>query len=184
MKNTTKTMTLAGTVYQSEFNDPMATTTILEYTNVLDINRAWKVRSFECWLTGDDETMNIVGDCLLSFRFSLATDDVPNADDLWLAGDNRMIGFKEVAYSMQERSYKGAAYTGAPVQNLNVETYMKPDHVVQTRLDIAYGGMGSDYFVENAFFDFNYIIELEEVTISPTESIVFNIKSKAQDLSA
>lgn len=183
MKDTSKTMTLAGTIYQTQFNRSMLNETILEYTNVLDIGRAWKVKSFDCWIASDVDSMVFVQNCLIDFRFSLATDEVGNAADYWKAGDNRLIGFKEVAYACAEDYYKPiAAYSGAPTQNLNVETYMKPNHIIQNRLDIAFSGTGSHSIHESAYFDFNYIIELEEVTVTPTESIVFNIKSAAQDL--
>jgi|TARA_B110000263_G_C15294604_1_gene504975 hypothetical protein len=181
MKDTKKTMVLAGTEYQIQFNRAMTPFNILEYSNVLDITRAWKVKTFECWLSCKYSDMAINTDVLLDLRFALATDDVPDPADYWRAGDNRIIGFKEVAYNMQERTYKGAAYTGAPTQNINVETYMKPDHIIQTRLDIATQGTSSD-FLEYSYYDFNYIIELEEVTITPNESIIFNIKGRAQDL--
>ena len=182
MKDTDKTMTLAGTIEGIQFNRAMLNTTILEYTNVLDISRAWKVKSFSCWMASKWDDMSLAADALLDLRFSLATDAVAVPADYWKAGDNRIIGFKEVAYNMSENLYKApAGYTGAPAQNVNVETYMKPNHIIQNRLDIAYGGRGS-FVVESSYFDFNYIIELEEVTVTPTESIVFNIKSAAQDL--
>jgi len=184
MKTTAKTMTLADTIYQTQFNRTMVNKTILEYTNVLDIGKAWKVISFDCWLSSGIESMGINANSLLDFRFSLATDDVADPLDYWHSGDNRVIGFKEVAYACSEDYYKPLSFTGAPTQNLNVETYMKPNHIIQTRLDIAFSGTGSGAIVESNYFDFNYIIHLEEIEITPTESIVYNIKSKGQDLSS
>lgn len=184
MKTDQGNMVLSGTIYQQQFNRAMVAHNILEYTNVMDITKAWRVKSFECWLSSKWDDMAINQDTLIDLRFSLATDDVPNAADYWRAGDNRMIAFKEVAYNMQERTYKGAAYTGAPTQNIAEHTYMKPDHIIQTRLDIASTGQGSDAFVENSYYDFNYIVYLEEISITATESIVYNIKGSAQDLSS
>ena len=59
MKRTGKTLTLSGQMPkrlfgQQIFRDPH---TILEYSNVLDINRAWRVVDFHCWIMENDKEL-------------------------------------------------------------------------------------------------------------------------------
>ncbi|GAG63482.1 unnamed protein product, partial [marine sediment metagenome] len=63
------------------------------------------------------------------------------------------------------------------------EYFMKDDHVIQNRLDISAAVKGNNTVESLTGYTLNYIVNLEEIDITPTESIVYNIKSKAQDLS-
>ena len=65
---------------------------------------------------------------------------------------------------------------------MHSEYWMKDDHVIQNRLDISASARGSQTVEGLTGYTLNYIVNLEEVDITPTESIVYNIKSKAQDL--
>ena len=67
---------------------------------------------------------------------------------------------------------------------MNSEYWLLPDHIIQNKLTIgAYAG-GSSAIEGLTGYSLNYIVNLEEWDITPIESIVFNIKSKAQDLSS
>ena len=67
---------------------------------------------------------------------------------------------------------------------INSDYWLMPDHIVQNKLTIgAYAG-GPSTVESLAGYSLNYIVNLEEWDITPIESIVFNIKSKAQDLSS
>ena len=187
MKATGKTLVLSGLLPSklfgsAVFRDPV---TILEYANVLDISRAWKVKSFRCWLKSTVAEMNFLHDCKLAFRYQLNTDDIPNSPDWFNAGDNRAIAWGTTAYDCIGEGIKNLAYSGAGTQLLNEEIFLQPDHIVQNKLVIGYQGVGPQLVVEAAAnqYQLNYIIELEEWDITPTESIFHNIKSKAQDLS-
>ncbi|GAI60129.1 unnamed protein product, partial [marine sediment metagenome] len=69
-------------------------------------------------------------------------------------------------------------------QGVSQEHYwIDPNHVIQDLLNLYIRvGCSSDY--EGAVKQFNYIVWMEEVEISDTESIIFNIKGKSQDLSS
>jgi hypothetical protein len=59
------------------------------------------------------------------------------------------------------------------------------DHVVQNKLTISAGASGNAQLEAiTTGYTLNYIVNLEEYDITPVESIIFNIKSKAQDLSS
>jgi hypothetical protein len=49
-------------------------------------------------------------------------------------------------------------------------------------LTISAQAPGSSDLEAAAGYTLNYVVNLEEVEITPIESIVYNIKSKAQDL--
>ncbi|GAG74827.1 unnamed protein product [marine sediment metagenome] len=51
MKRTNREMTLRGTV-STIFNDQFTPFNIFEYSNVLDLSKAWKVKGYACWLQG------------------------------------------------------------------------------------------------------------------------------------
>lgn len=186
MKGNCGRMTLAGTIEDITFGDAMhrAVKTILEYSNVLDTSKAWKLKSIQAWMKSTTESAGLTTDAQFDLRFQLNTDDM-NQEAFWDAGDNRAIAFGEVAYAAQQTTYKPtSSYSLAPMQNLNSEWYVQPDHVIQTRLDLAVAGKGAGTTTEGKTFDINYIVELEEIAISNIESIVYNIKAKGQDLSS
>jgi len=184
MKKTGKTLTLSGQLprrqfQQQLFRDPH---TVLEYSNVLDINRAWKVKSFATWIQETPAEMGFTGECYFTVDCQLSTDNIPS-NLMWNnAGDNRAIGWGNLAYNANRAAYKPMTPAGEIPRSLDNSTYwLHPDHVIQNKLTISAHAFGSNES-ENATYVLNYIVELEEVEISPTESIVFNIKSKAQDL--
>jgi hypothetical protein len=102
MKKTGKTLTLSGQLrkrlfLEQLFRDPK---TILEYSNVLDINKAWKVKDFRCWIqeTGT-ELGGITENATFGIDVQLSTDDIPNSGDWNNAGDNRAIGWGTLSYN-------------------------------------------------------------------------------------
>lgn len=190
MKRTNRTMTLAGTtprkLFGSQlFRDPI---TILEYSNVLDINKAWRIKSMRCWIKDTLQEMSIPSDCNINIRYQLNTDDIPYSGDWFNAGDNRAICFGTTAYSLNGYAWKPAgAFSGSGVALLNEEVFIKPEHIIQNKLTLGYMGIGPQDVVESAStvgYSLNYLVELEEWDITPVESIIFNIKAKAQDLSS
>ena len=91
MKRTGKTLTLSGLLpaklFGSQiFRDPV---TILEYSNVLDITRAWKVKDVRCFLKSNALELGFLEDCLINVRYQMNTDDIPNSNDWYNAGANR-----------------------------------------------------------------------------------------------
>ena len=189
MKKTGKTLTLSGqmpkrTFTQQLFRDPH---TILEYSNVLDINKAWKVKDFKCWI---QETGIELGTYTNPFTFGLdvqlSTDDIPNSADWNNAGDNRAIGWGTLSYDVEDSSSKNVSvFTGGQRRLMYSEYWMHPDHLIQNKLTVSSQSTGANATVEGLLgYTLNYIVYLEEYDITPIESIVFNIKSKAQDLSS
>lgn len=187
MKRTGKTLTLSGQMpkrpfSQQLFRDPH---TVLEYANVLDINRAWKVKKFSTWI---QETATEMGAFTSPFTFGLdvqlSTDEIPVANDWNNAGDNRAIGWGTLSYDVEDSSSKNVAlFTGGQRRLMYSEYWLHPDNIVQNKLTISAQSTGGNAVVESLDgYTLNYIIELEEVEITPVESIVFNIKSQGQSL--
>ena len=64
------------------------------------------------------------------------------------------------------------------------EYWMHPEHLVQNKLTISAQGTGANAQIEGLDgYTLNYIVYLEEYDITPDESIIFNIKGKAQNVS-
>jgi len=185
MKRTNRTMTLSGQMPKRLFGaglqrDPY---TILEYANVLDISKAWKLIDFKCWIQEDGANLGAYSE---PFQFGLdvqlATDQIPD-EPMWNnAGDNRSVGFGTLTYYIGDGQYKPQSFSGGSRMLMHSEYWMKDDHVIQNRLDISASAKGSAVVEGLTGYTLNYIVNLEEVDITPTESIVYNIKSKAQDL--
>ncbi|AXH78514.1 MAG: hypothetical protein [Circular genetic element sp.] len=187
MKSTGRTMTLSGQMPKRLFGaglhrDPY---TILEYANVLDISKAWKLLDFKCWIQEDSQNLGAFAE---PFQFGLdvqlATDVIPD-EPMWNnAGDNRAVGFGTLTYYVGDGQYKPAiSFTGASRMLMHESYWMKDDHVIQNRLDISAAAKGNNTVESLEGYTLNYIVNLEEIDITATESIVYNIKSKAQDLS-
>lgn len=188
MKRTGKTLTLSGQMPKRLFGEQIFRNphTILEYSNVLDINRAWRVVDFHCWIMENDKELGVLtNNTQFGVDVQLSTDDIPNPQDWYNAGDNRAIGWSALSYFIGDGQYKPtASFLGASRMLMNSEYWLLPDHIVQNKLTIsAYSG-GSSAVEGLDGYTLNYIVNLEEWDITPTESIVFNIKSKAQDLSS
>lgn len=189
MKRTGKTLTLSGQMPprlfgQQLFRDPH---TILEYSNVLDVKRAWRVRDFSVWIQESaNDFIGLTGPQQFGLECQLSSDDIPNAADWNNAGDNRAVGWGNLTYFLGDGQYKPAvAYQGSSKMLMNSEYWMMEDHIIQNKLTISAQALGAAGLeaVTNGY-TLNYIVNLEEWDITPIESIVFNIKSKAQDLSS
>jgi hypothetical protein len=189
MKRTGKTMTLSGQMPerlfgQQMFRDPH---TILEYSNVLDIKRAWRVKDFSCWIQElGNEFAGLTEPAQFGLDVQLSSDDIPNDSDWNNAGDNRAVGWGTLTYFLGDGQYKPAlGFSGVSRMLMNSEYWMMDDHVVQNKLTISAGASGSAQLEGvTTGYTLNYIVNLEEYDITPVESIIFNIKSKAQDISS
>ncbi|GAI76173.1 unnamed protein product [marine sediment metagenome] len=152
---------------------------ILEFSNVLDITKAWRVKDVKVWMKSEPTDIGIANYGNMSIRYQLNTDEMSRGQ-FWDAGDNRAIAFGEIAYGLN--SYNDKQAFGLPVSaNLRqYANYVQPDHIIQNQLDLC----ASIIFPESGglVVELNYIVYLEEIQITPTESIIFNIKGKAQDL--
>jgi len=183
MKPTGKTMVLSGEIdgtINRDWSGPN-THTILEYSNVLDITKAWVITDFKVWPKSPADDAGIFNNYgNLGLRFQLNTDTMPEVA-YWMASENRCIAFGESHYSLN--SYLSKEPFGTPVPVLPVQSnyYIQPDHIIQNRLDLACVPTFPE--ATSNIMELNYFVYLEEVVITPQESIVFNIKSQGQDLS-
>ena len=188
MKKTGKTLTLSGQMPPRLFGEQLFRNphTILEYANVLDINKAWKVKDFKCWIqeTGNELAKPSTTECgVFGMDVQLSTDDIPYSKDWNNAGDNRAIGWGTLSYYLTNGVYKPQSFSGFSRMLMHSEYFMHPDHLVQNKLTISAAALGNSIIENLNRYTLNYIVYLEEYDITPIESIVFNIKGKAQDLS-
>ena len=184
MKRTGKILTLSGTMPPRLFGQQLHRDphTILEYSNVLDINKAWKVKDFRVWVK--ESEFGQTSDGYFTLDTQLSTDNIPNDVNWNDAGENRAIGWGTLAYNCNAMTSKPQSAAGTPRSLDNSEYWMHPDHLVQNLLTISAHAFGDQSTSETKSYTLNYIVYLEEYDITPTESIVFNIKGKAQDLSS
>jgi len=187
MKRTGQTLTLSGQLPELPAGKDIlfAPQPILEYGNVLDINRAWKVVSYRVWLSErDGAQLGLTDEAMLTLYTQLNTDTIQPSIHLGNNAEiNRAIAWSNTLYNCTVPSYKTGSYSNSGVGIVNQAYFIKPEHIVQNNLILAtqLQGGGSS---ENATYKLNYIVYLEEYEISSAESIIFNVKSKGQDLSS
>ena len=184
MKRTGKTLTLSGQLAKRTAGTDIGIdpTTILEYGNVLDINKAWKVVSYRVWLqerTGAD--LGLTDEAMPTLYTQLNTDYVQRP--VWYNAEiNRSIAYSNTLYNCTGPAYKAGVFSNSGVGIQNQSYFIEPEHIVQNTLILGAQLQGSGSS-ENATYTVNYIVYLEEYDISANESIIFNVKSKGQDLS-
>jgi len=186
MKDTKRRLTLRGSidaVVNAGFTQNGES--ILEYANVLDLKKAWKVDGYAVWPVGwrpgflaEATTQSA------SIESFLATDgNITDSATVTIANnarDNRQIAWGNSYLSLGS----GDKSTSLKNQTIRDQHYwIDPSHVVQNDLRLFLRlGASSDY--EGQTKKINYIIYLREVELTPSESIIQNIKSQAQDLSS
>lgn len=186
MKRTGKTLTLSGQLAKRQAGvdigvDP---TTILEYGNVLDINKAWKVVSYRVWLQErDGASLGLTDEAVMTLYTQLNTDFVQPVGPTWYNAEiNRSIAYSNTLYNATVPAYRAGVYSNSGVGIQNQAYFIQPEHIVQNNLILGTQLQGGGS-AENATYTVNYIVYLEEYDISANESIIFNVKSKGQDLS-
>lgn len=172
MKFTGKTLTLRGTLEQADW-DNWNTKNILDYANVLDINKAWRVRWVETWLSTPLGILAAGSRTDISITTMLDTEAVANPVNR--ADDNRQIAWGSQSYTM------GRAPASKTTGILGNQVVIDPDHIIQKELNINFLPAG-DSVVEGTLVDINFIVYLEEIQITANESIVSTIKQSAQSL--
>jgi len=173
MKSTGRTLTLRGTTEAFRGAD-WYSENILDYANVLDISKAWKLLYCQVWFVESPTRTTYMGGQENSLDILLSTElPVPVQNR---ADDNRLIAWINQCYSA------GGKVAGANGHGmLNEQVVIDPDHIIQKELNISFkylaGTTGEDTDIE-----VNYIVYLEEYDITPTESIISTIKQSAQSL--
>ena len=176
MKLTGKTLTLRGTTELFNTTSDFYLENILDYANVLDINKEGKVGWCEGGFVNAPGLDGSASDQNNTLEAVLATEDIGVNKFQNRADDNRLITWIMQLYSM------GRKAVGSNSQGLiNAQVVVDPDHIIQKELNIFFRYMGGSAF-ENQKVRINYIIYLEEMEISPTESIISTIKQSAQSL--
>lgn len=172
MKATGKTLTLRGTMVAADW-DNWNTKNILDYANVLDINKAWRVRWVETWMSTPIGLIAAGSRTDFSITTMLDTESVVNPVNR--ADDNRQIAWGSQTYSL------GRAPASKCTGIIGNQVVIDPDHIVQKELNINFLPLG-DAVIEGVEIDINFIVYLEEIQITANESIVSTIKQSAQSL--
>ena len=172
MKFTGKTLTLRGTAEQLTW-DSWNTKNILDYANVLDINKAWRVRWVETWLSTPIGALAAGSRTDMSIWTMLDTEATTNP--VSRADDNRQIAWGNQAYTL------GRAPATKATGIIGNQVVIDPEHIIQKELNINFLPLG-DSVIEGTLVDVNFIVYLEEIQITANESIVSTIKQSAQSL--
>ncbi len=185
MKRTDKTMTLRGSV-NTVVNRQFEQFNILEYSNVLDLTKAWKVVGYSVWPTGwrDGFSAEFILQTA-SIESFLATDinifDTATIQILNSPEDNRQIAWGNTLVNL---GVGDKVNSSQKAQGVSDEHYwIDHNHIIQDELNL-YLRVGASDSYEGAIKQMNYIVYLEEYEISDIESIVYNLKGKSQDLSS
>lgn len=159
---------------------------LFSYTSI-DRQRAWKVKFARVWV---QELINQVGpDQRAVAQFTLATDTlgIRNADvtdidtakaweNLMGAGDNRTIGWLTTDYLNRDNT----------TADFLMQSYRAPDMLLDADRIVTNELYLSCYGLHEANSDIdtviNYYIELEEMKITPSESILQQLKGIGQDI--
>ncbi|GAG68304.1 unnamed protein product, partial [marine sediment metagenome] len=183
MKRNDKSMTLRGSI-SLQVNRQFEGFNILEYSNVLDLSKAWKVIGYAVWPTGfrPGFAAQFITQSA-SIESFLATDvnifDTANILIQNSPEDNRQIAWGN---SLVNLGSGDKVQSSSQVQAIEYESYwIDPNHVIQDELNL-YLRVGASNEFEGQVKQFNYIVYLEEYEISDIESIIYNIKGKSQDL--
>lgn len=174
MKSTGRTLTLRGTTEPFRCSVDWYSENILDYANVLDINKAWRLRWFEVWPV-DSLSLSSPGTGLETALEAVISTELPAAF-VNRADDNRLVAWSNQSYHLGGKT-QGANAMGI----LGHQVVIDPDHIIQKELNISFRMLGGSDF-ENTTTMANYIVYLEEVQITATESIVSTIKQSAQSL--
>ena len=163
MKLTGRTLTLRGTMEPFLANGDYFSENILDYANVLDINKAWRLRWCEVWFvespprttpsTGQENSLEVI----------LSTELPSPVENR--ADDNRLITWINQCYSAGGKAVGSNAHG-----MLNEQVVVDPDHIIQKELNISMKYLGGSAF-ESQLIQTNYIVYLEEVEITAIESL-------------
>lgn len=175
MKSTGKFLTLRGKLEGARFIQ-WNTENILDYANVLDITKAWRLVYFKAWLGSYPSLANAGLGIEYSIQGMISTDTIPAISSD--GSDNRQIAWSNQLYS------SGGKVAAAYSDGLMNESYIvDPDHIIQKQLNINFLPLGGSGY-ENDTVDINYIVYLEEMQVTANESIVSTIKQSAQNIEA
>ncbi len=175
MKFTGKSLTLRGELTVGALNNSYFTKTILDYSNVLDIEKGWRVR----WIEIMPQPIKGVLGARIGINGILATDDIVSSGPTQKFTDNRQIGWTSDTYIYGDVGGSGVASLSQSIDGYT--RIIDPDHIIQRRLDLSLS-IGTAFAAEAETAVVNYIIYLEEVKITPVEAVISNIKSVAQDI--
>ena len=141
MKRTGQTLTLSGQLPTLPAGKDIlfAPQSILEYGNVLDINRAWKVVSYRVWLAErEGAALGLTDESMLTLYSQLNTDTIQAVPHLGNNAEiNRSIAWSNTLYNCTVPVYKTGSYSNSGVGIVNQSYFIKPEHIVQNNLILA-----------------------------------------------
>ena len=152
-----------------------------------DRTKGWRVIRAYFWI--QDTIQEAGGDSRSTVSASLSTDTLGDIDittrDLaseWLnrmgAGDNRTIGWVQQDYQNRENADSDMIF-GTSGMRQQAEFICDADRIVTNELWIQTFGATETTTINTTF---NYYIELEEMKISPSQSVFQQIKGIGQDI--
>lgn len=170
-----RTMTLRGSYYRE---GPGIEEELL-FTNASpDKTRAWKVKDSQIWLVKGN---NLSYSPLFKYggffniQQQLQTDTIPTTVSDLNPEDNRTFGWIRNLITVSKGSGSITAATSNEMKCID------PDHIITDQLYHSIGYMG-DNQAESTKVTIGYMITLEQIKISPIESILQTIKGRSQDV--
>lgn len=151
---------------------------IFSYTSP-DLTRAWKVKSFYLWpkqmraATGTVEgQFNICA--------SISTDTIGSVafEDIMSVQDNRQIGWMNKGYNLRDSSISD--FITSPTGLEDNQALLDPQHIVNRNLYLNFYSTSDS--TTSPSREYNYLLILEEMSVTESEAILQMVKGVAQDI--
>ena len=145
-----------------------------------DRTKAWRVITAYIWPVTYRATA--ASDGILNLTGNLATDTMfhPQFEHLADPSDNRLIGWAQQTYNVRDATADFITPNGVPLCSMCF--LMDPDHLVSKELYLNFATTSDDDSAPKR--DWGYMVVLEEMKVTPTESIFAQIKGMGQDVTA
>jgi hypothetical protein len=143
-----------------------------------DLTRGWKIKQAYVWLSSVREDFgSSTGQFLMQSVLHTDTGLDVSTWGKWGAFDNRIIGWNN--QSANERAGNFASNTGSSFKT-QTELILDPNHVVCRDLFLSFQSQSDGG--DSPGMEWSYMVVLEPMKLTPSETILSIIKSVAQDI--
>ena len=172
-------MTLRGVIACKDGNRS-GTKQVLDYVSP-DRTRGWRIKNAWLWCqTIRASTPNNLNGMMV-IQAQLSTEEVPPVFDQFV-NDNRLFGWLQQQYMTRGTSSGGSTDYIVPNSGLNVMNRFIIDNDTTIVKELWLGMGSSQDGTDEPERLWNYLIDLEEIKISPEQSVFQQIKGMGQDI--
>jgi len=177
-----RTLTLRGSI-EHIIQSPRSTEKLIFNYESPDRTKGWKVKGAWLWLSPLGNT--ITANCNPLIIGALGTDSILDGgpgvsiNKLASADDNRLFGWTQIHY----RGFDAQDYMVPHASTPSDQSFLLDlNRIVTNELYLSVNGLANNGLTGPWTGTFNYMIALEEVKISPTQSILQQLKGIGQNI--